>query len=53
MILEDHGGTIDYFSKEGDGTTFVIELDLHAEFVEVCFEQETHDERTTFTYVAE
>ncbi len=28
QILKGHGGTIDYSSKVGDGTTFVIELDL-------------------------
>jgi len=31
QIVEAHGGTIDYVSKLGEGTTFFIELDLYSD----------------------
>ena len=38
-IIEDHGGTIDVFSKEGEGTCFTIELPVYKDYAEIKEEE--------------
>jgi signal transduction histidine kinase len=52
-ILEGHGGSIDYSSEVGVGTTFVIELDLYSEFRTTNTGQKTPVAEGTLNYAAE